>query len=74
LVLDESPMATAIGYALNQQKALERFVVDGRLPISNNVSERNLRRQAIGQKNWLFVGPEDGALTKHRVRLADRQL
>jgi len=32
LVLDESPIATAIGYALNQQKALERFLDDGRLP------------------------------------------
>lgn len=62
LVLDESPMAKAIGYAINQQKALERFLEDGRLPLSNNVSERELRRQAVGRKNWLFVGSEDGAL------------
>ena len=62
LVLDESPMATAIGYAINQQKALERFLEDGRLPLSNNISERELRRQAVGRKNWLFVGSEDGAL------------
>jgi hypothetical protein len=62
LVLDESPIATAIGYALNQQKALERFLDDGRLPMSNNISERNLRRQAVGRKNWIFVGSEDGAL------------
>ncbi len=61
-VLDESPMAKAIGYALNQQKALERFLDDGRLPISNNISERALRRQAVGRKNWLFVGSEEGAL------------
>ncbi len=50
LVLHESPIATAIGYALNQQKALERFLDDGRLPMSNNISERNLRRQAVGRK------------------------
>lgn len=62
LVLDESPMDTAIGYAINQQKALERFLDDGRLPMSNNISERNLRRQAVGRKNWLFVGSENGAL------------
>lgn len=62
LVLDESPISTAIGYAINQQRALERFLDDGRLPISNNISERNLRRQAVGRKNWLFVGSEKGAL------------
>ena len=40
---------------------LQRFLDDGRLPIHNNISELNLRRQAIGRKNWLFVGSEDGA-------------
>ena len=62
LVLDESPIATAIGYAINQRKALERFLDDGRLPMSNNISERNLKREALGRKNWLFVGSDDGAL------------
>lgn len=62
VVLDQSPMAAAIGYAINQQRALERFLDDGRLPISNNISERNLRREAVGRKNWTFVGSEDGAL------------
>lgn len=60
-VLDGSPMADAIRYALNQRAALERFLEDGRLPLSNNISERHLRRQAIGRKNWLFVGSQDGA-------------
>jgi len=60
-VLDGSPMADAIRYATNQKEALERFLGDGRLPLSNNISERNLRRQATGRKNWLFVGSEDGA-------------
>lgn len=61
-VLDESPMATAIGYARNQRVALRRFLDDGRLPLSNNISELNLRREVIGRKNWLFVGSDDGAL------------
>jgi transposase len=61
LVLDDSPMDAAIGYALNQQKALERFLDDGRLPMTNNISERNLRKEAVGRKNWIFVGSEDGA-------------
>jgi transposase len=60
-VLDESPMAAAIGYGLNQRVALRRFLDDGRLPLSNNISELNLRRQVLGRRNWLFVGSEDGA-------------
>lgn len=60
-VLDESPMAQAIGYARNQQVALRRFLDDGRLPLHNNISELNLRRQVVGRKNWLFVGSDDGA-------------
>jgi hypothetical protein len=51
LVLDESPMASAIGCAINQQKALERFLDDERLPLSNNISERNLKHEAVGRKN-----------------------
>jgi transposase len=39
---------------------LQRFLSDGRPPLHNNESELNLR-QAVGRKNWLFVGSEDGA-------------
>ena len=60
-VLDESPIAKGIGYALNQQMALRRFLEDARLPIHNNVSERELRREVVGRKNWLFLGSEDAA-------------
>jgi hypothetical protein len=60
-VLDESPVADAIRYALNQKVALMRFVDDGGLPMHNNVSELNLRRQVVGRRNWLFCGSEDGA-------------
>ncbi len=60
-VLDESPMAQAIGYARNQREALRRFLDDGRLPLHNNISELNLRREVVGRRNWLFVGSDDGA-------------
>jgi transposase len=60
-VLDESPISQAIGYARNQQVALRRFLDDGRLPLHNNISELNLRREVVGRKNWLFVGSDDGA-------------
>lgn len=59
--LDETPTAKAIGYARNQSAALRRFLEDGRLPLHNNASERALRREAVGRKNWLFVGSDDGA-------------
>ena len=60
LVLDETPISKAITYSRNQREALKRFLEDGRLPIHNNFSERQLRREAIGRKNWLFVGTDEG--------------
>ncbi len=35
------------------------YTTDGRLTIDNNVSERTLRHQAIGRKNWLFLGSKN---------------
>lgn len=58
--LDQTPIARATGYARNQRVALRRFLDDGRLPIHNNWSERELRREAVGRKNWLFVGSDEG--------------
>ena len=57
-VLDDTPIAKGVRYARNQRPALERFLEDGRLPIHNNGSERELRREAVGRKNWLFVGSD----------------
>jgi transposase len=59
-VLDETPISKAIQYARNQREALCRFLDDGRLPIHNNISENALRRQALGRKNWLFLGTDEG--------------
>jgi transposase len=69
-VLDGSPIARAIGYALNQEEALRAYLDDGRLPMTNNVSERALRRIAVGRKNWLFLGTsEAGEVTSTFVSL-----
>jgi transposase len=54
-------LRTALGYAHRQQGALTRFFDDGRLPLTNNQSERELRRVAVGRKAWLFVGSDDHA-------------
>jgi len=50
-VRPETPPAAAIGYARNQRAALSRFLADGRLPLHNNRSELELRRQVVGRKN-----------------------
>ena len=54
--LPKSALGKAITYARNQWGALRRYASDGRLTIDNNVSERTLRLQAIGRKNWEFLG------------------
>jgi Transposase IS66 family/IS66 C-terminal element len=58
-VLDDTPISNGIRYARNQRVGLSRFLDDGRLPIHNNLSELALRREAVGRKNWLFVGSDD---------------
>jgi len=62
-VLPKSPMGQAIQYALNQWEALCVYTTDGRLAIDNNASENALRRVAIGRKNWLFAGSDNGGHT-----------
>src|SRR4029077_6316040 len=58
-LLPKSALAQAVTYALNQWPALCRYTEDGRLTIDNNVSERRVRDQAIGRKNWLFLGNDE---------------
>ena len=59
--LPKSQFGEALGYLRNQWTALTNYVQDGRLPIDNNATERDLRALTIGRKNWLFIGsPEAG--------------
>jgi hypothetical protein len=62
-VLPKSPMEEAIGYALNNWEALRRYTEAGFLTIDNNVAEREMKRIAIGRKNWLTVGSPRGGQT-----------
>jgi transposase len=62
-VLPKSPMGEAIGYALNNWAALSRYTEGGFLAIDNNASEREMKRIAIGRKNWLTVGSPRGGQT-----------
>jgi transposase/uncharacterized coiled-coil protein SlyX len=54
-------VASAFGYAVRQEAALRRFLEDGRLPMTNNHSERALRGIATGRRAWMFFGSDDHA-------------
>jgi hypothetical protein len=56
-----SRINSALGYVLNQEGALRRFLEDGRLRLENNGAERALRTIAVGRKAWLFFGSDDHA-------------
>ena len=56
----KSRLGGAVRYAGRQWVALTRFLVDPALPLDNNVAERALRIAALGRKNFLFVGSDEG--------------
>jgi transposase len=56
----KSELAAAIRYTLSRWPALTRYRDDGRVEIDNNAAERSLRAVALGRKNWLFAGSDDG--------------
>lgn len=59
----KSSTAAAIAYALNNEVALRRFLDNGSIEIDNNAAERALRSIAVGRKNWLFAGSDEGGKT-----------
>jgi hypothetical protein len=59
-IMPKSSIGGAISYALAQWGALIRYLDDGLLEIDNNRAERALRRVAIGRKNWMFAGSDEG--------------
>jgi transposase len=56
----QSETAKAIAYCLTRWVALTRFLEDGRLCMSNNAAERQMRPVAMGRKNWTFAGSDVG--------------
>ena len=59
-ILPQSAMGEAFTYVRNQWERLTRYLDDGDLDIDNNVAERANRNVAIGRKNWLFAGSDEG--------------
>ncbi len=62
-MLPKSPEGQAIAYALSNWQALVRYAEDGDLEIDNNGAERSVRGLAVGRKNWLFFGSDNGGQT-----------
>ncbi len=60
-VLPKSKIAEAIAYTLNLWPRLERYTLDGRLEIDNNLIENLIRPVALGRKNYMFAGSHRGA-------------
>ena len=55
-----SEIGKAIDYSLKRWSVLTRFLDDGRLCMSNNAAERELRAVAVGRRNWTFAGSDEG--------------
>ena len=60
-VRPKSAIGQAIQYALGRWKYQERYLYDGSIEIDNNGVENAIRPIAIGRKNYLFAGSEQGA-------------
>ena len=67
-VLPKSTAGQAIGYALKNWVALNRYCEDGDLSIDNNHTERSLRGIAVGRHNWMFVDSDRGGKTMAILR------
>ena len=66
-VLKGSALAKSAIYAVNQKEYLGNYMLDGRIPISNNAAENSIRPFAIGRKNGLFADTSKGATARTAV-------
>lgn len=58
--IKSSPIAKAIGYALPRWEKLSLYTSAPTLQIDNNLIENGMRPVAIGRKNFLFAGSNEG--------------
>jgi len=52
-------LSEAVGYAVQQKEYVRRCFTDGRFELDNGAVEREIRKPAIGRKNYLFTGSQD---------------
>lgn len=53
-------VAKAMDYMLKRWVAFTRFLADGRICLTNNAAERELRGVALGRRAWMFAGSDRG--------------
>ena len=66
-VAPRTPLGKAVQYCRNQWDKLSAFLLDGRLEIDNNRSERSIKPFVIGRKNWLFSNTPKGAASSATI-------
>lgn len=59
-ILPKSKFREALGYFCGLVPYLKNYTKHAFARMDNNVAERAVRPLAVGRKNWLFVGNEDG--------------
>jgi hypothetical protein len=59
-ILPKSKYREALGYFCGLIPHLKNYTYHPYARLDNNVAERAVRPLAIGRKNWLFVGSEEG--------------
>ncbi|HTI91463.1 MAG TPA: IS66 family transposase [Puia sp.] len=59
-VLPKSKIGKAIAYSLPRWDRLSLYTTDGRLQLDNNTIENAMRPVALGPKNFLFAGSNEG--------------
>ena len=59
-LLPKSKLREALGYFCGLIPYLKNYTKHAFARLDNNVAERAVRPLAIGRKNWLFFGSEDG--------------
>jgi transposase len=60
-ITPKSLTGQAVKYCLNLWDRLTAILLDGRLFIDNNISERTIKNFVIGRKNYLFCNTPNGA-------------
>ncbi len=61
-VTGQENLRKAINYTLNHKKYFTNFLLDGRIPLSNNLSEIAVKPAALTRKNSLFSDSVEGAI------------
>ena len=60
-VFPKSRIGNAIHYFINEYDELSGFLKNGRYEIDNGWVERQIKKYAIGRKNWVFCDTVEGA-------------